>query len=161
MGMGTKVRRPADLAQIGQLVRLLLIYLLVAAAVTGCQVKLISDYDETTDRMASSLQKMIDDKFGEWLRLPPDSPALKYDANRAFYATVDGDLRSLRSRALAQPLNQDTITIVDSIISSMKTVEDLHRRAGTISAAALASVENQLDFQFQQLIKLELAKKRA
>jgi hypothetical protein len=123
-------------------------------------VKFVSDYDETTDKMATDLQKNIDDKFAEWLRLPPGSPALQYSANTAFYAGVDGDLRALRGRASAQPINKDTIGIIDTIQSSMQTIEEQHRKAGTISPAALGSAENLLDFQFQQLIQLELAKKR-
>jgi hypothetical protein len=132
----------------------------MCVAVAGCQGQFVSDYDETTDKMATDLQKKIDDKFSEWLRLPPKSPALQYSANTAFYADVDGDLRALRARALAHPLNKDTLGIIDAIQNSMQTIEKLHSKAGTISPDALGSAENELDFQFQRLIQLELAKKR-
>jgi hypothetical protein len=146
--------------QLGRFVQQLVLLCLICAAIAGCQVKFVSDYDETTDKMATDLQKKIDNKFGEWLRLPPGSPTLQYSANTAFYADVDGDLRALRARALAQPLNKDTLGIIDAIQNSVQTIEQQHRKAGTISLAALGSAENQLDFQFQQLIQLELAKKR-
>jgi hypothetical protein len=146
--------------EVGRLLQQLVLLLLISAAGTGCQVKFVADYDETTDRMATDLQKQIDDKFAEWLRLPPGSPALQYSANTSFYAGVDGNLRALKGRASAQPLNKNTVAIIDVIIKSMESVEKQHKSAGTISQAALGSVEDQLDFQFQQLIQLELAKKR-
>jgi hypothetical protein len=146
--------------EFGRFLQQFVVLLLLSAAVAGCQVKFVSDYDGTTDKMATDLQKKIDDKFAEWLRLPPGSPALQYSANTAFYGDVDGDLRALRARALAQPLNKDTVGIIETIQSSMNLIEEQHKKAGSISAAALGSAENQLDFQFQQLIQLELAKKR-
>jgi hypothetical protein len=155
---GLKRWAPPEFAR---LLQQLVLLLLISAAGVGCQVKFVSDYDETTDKMATDLQKRIDDQFAAWLRLPPGSPALQYTANTAFYASVDGDLRALKARALAHPLNKDTVAIIDSIIQSMGSVEKLHKSVGTISQAALGSVEDQLDFQFQQLIQLEMAKKRS
>jgi hypothetical protein len=146
--------------EFGRLLQHLVLLLLISAAGAGCQVKFVSDYDETTDKMATAVQKRIDDQFAAWLRLPPGSAALQYTANTSFYAGVDGDLRALKARALAHPLNKDTVAIIDGIMQSMGSVEKLHKSAGTISQTALGSVEDQLDFQFQQLIQLEMAKKR-
>ena len=136
--------------------------LLLTLAVAGCQVHFVSNYDEATDTLARNLQSKIDRQFQSWIRMPAGSPGLKYDdkANRDFYAEVSADLSVLEGRAKAQPLNQTTVAMIQTIRDSMDKIEALHRQAQTISAPALSSVQAQIDFQFQQLIAFELAKKR-
>jgi hypothetical protein len=73
---------------------------------------------------------------------------------------VSAELSVLEGRAKAQPLNQTTVAMIETIRNSMDRIEALHREAQTISAAALSSVQAQIDFQFQRLIAFELAKKR-
>jgi hypothetical protein len=136
--------------------------LFLALAIAGCQVHFVSNYDEATDTLARNLQSKIDRQFQSWIRMPAGSPGLKYDdkANREFYAEVSAELSVLEGRAKAQPLNQTTVAMIETIRNSMDRIEALHREAQTISAAALSSVQAQIDFQFQRLIAFELAKKR-
>jgi hypothetical protein len=136
--------------------------LFLALAVAGCQVQFVSNYDEATDTLARSLQSKIDRQFQSWIRMPAGSPGLKYDdkANRDFYADVSADLSVLEARAKAQPLNQTTVAMIETIRNSMDRIEALHKKTQTISAPALSGVQAQIDFQFQRLIAFELAKKR-
>ena len=128
----------------------------------GCQLQLVSNYDEPTDSMAKALQSKIDHQFQTWVRLPAGSPALRYDdkSNLAFYADVFADLSVLNSRVQAQPKNDITSAMVTEIITSLKTVEAFHKEHVTISAAALESAQANIDFQFQRLVAFELDKKR-
>ena len=136
--------------------------LLLALAVAGCQVHLVSNYDEATDTLARNLQSKIDRQFQTWIRMPPGSPGLKYDdkANRDFYAEVSAELSVLEGRARAQPSNQTTVAMIETIRDSMDKIEAFHKQTQTISAPALSSVQAQIDFQFQRPIAFELAKKR-
>lgn len=129
---------------------------------SGCQLQLVSNYDEPTDTMAKALQSKIDHQFQTWIRLPAGSPALRYDdkGNLAFYGDAFADLSVLNTRVQAQPENEITSAMVAEIMTSLKTVEAFHKEHSTISAAALESAQANIDFQFQRLVAFELDKKR-
>lgn len=146
---------------VGSLIRLLACTLLSLAA-AGCQVQLVSSYDEVTDTLARTTQGKIDRQFQTWLRLPPGSPGLRYDdkSNRDFYADVSADLSVLESRAKAQPLNEVTVKLIANIREAMDKTEARHREDQTFNPATLALRQREIDFQFERLIAFELAKKR-
>ena len=131
-------------------------------ALAGCQVQLVSGYDETTDTLTKNLQSKIDTQFQSWIRMPAGSPGLRYDdkSNRDFYAGVSADLSVLESRAKAQPLNQTTVSMIEIIRNSIDKIEDFHKANQTISPLVLRSAQEQIDFQLQRLVAFELAKKR-
>ena len=136
--------------------------IMLLLAIAGCQVQLVSAYDETTDMLAKELQTRIDRQFQSWIRMPAGSAALRYDdkSNLDFYAQVFADLSVLASRAKAQPLNQTTVSMIDIIRNTMEELEAFHKSHQTISPAALSAAQGQIDFQLQRLIAFELAKKR-
>jgi hypothetical protein len=144
-----------------RLLRLLACVLLSLAA-AGCQVQLVSNYDEVTDSLARTTQGKIDRQFQTWLRLPANSPALRYDdkSNRDFYADVSADLSVMESRAKAQRLNEVTLGLIANIRDSMDKTEARHREDQVLNPATLGLRQREIDFQFQQLIAFELAKKR-
>jgi hypothetical protein len=131
-------------------------------ATTACHVQFVSSYDETTDTLAKELQTKIDRQFQSWIRMPAGSPGLRYDdkANLEFYAEVSADISVLQARAKAQPLNQITVSMLDTVKDSVDQIEAFHKANQTISAAALANAQGQIDFQLQRIIAFELAKKR-
>jgi hypothetical protein len=136
--------------------------IILLLAVTACQVRLVSGYDEATDRLANSLEAKIDNKFQSWIRMPAASTGLRYDdkENRDFYSEVSADISVLESRAKAQPSNQTTISMIETIKSTMDMIEALHKEHQTVSPAALQNAQDQIDFEVQRLISFELAKKR-
>lgn len=130
-------------------------------ALAGCQVQLVSAYDETTDSLARGLQTKIDRQFQSWIRMPAGSAGLRYDDknNRDSYSDVSADLSVLESRAKAQPLNQTTVSMIETIRDSMDKLEAFHKTNGTISVAALGNAQGQIDFQLQRLVAFEAGKK--
>jgi hypothetical protein len=138
------------------------LYAFIVFVSVGCQVRLVSTYDESTDTMAKALQSKIDHQFQTWIRLPAGSPALRYDdkSNLAFYADTFADLSVLNTRVRAQPLNDISAGMVAEIATTLKTIEAFHKDKTTINPAALENAQGQIDFQFQRLVAFELDKQR-
>src|SRR5437763_13139433 len=122
---------------------------------TACPVKFVSDYDETTEKMATDLQKKIDGQMARWEIEQPNDPARGYAANKEFYADVLTDLNVLRTRVSVQPLNTQTTGIVDTITSSVKTMRDFHASHNIVSTDAIISEQQIIDQQIGDLIALE------
>ena len=127
---------------------------------SACAVKFVSDYDETTEKMATDLQKKIDGTMAKWEIEPPNDAARTYAANKAFYADVLSDLNVLRTRVSVQPNNPQTTGIVDTVIDSMKKIRDFHAKQNTVSTDTVIIEQRAIDQQLGDLIALELAKKR-
>jgi hypothetical protein len=150
---GTRVIRFRHAVMIG------LSLLLMAAP--GCKVKLISDYDDITDRSATELQKKVEGFVHKMVASAGTTEGV-YSRNAAFYDDARTDLSAIRVRASAMDKNNLTLQELDLIQSNLTDLEKLHQLGGdqglrkVVADPALAA----LNTQFTALIKLELAKKR-
>jgi hypothetical protein len=142
-------------------------FVATALASAACAtVKFVSDYDETTDREVTALQRMVDDSLTRIGK--QKAPACLYAAHTDFYAAAHSALHSLiirnRARGADNRLTSDQLVLMDS--SEITTLEKLHQLASSktppacMNADALALDQQALDQSFEAILKLELAKKR-
>lgn len=133
----------------------------------GCMpVRLVSDYDETTDREVSSLQRFVDDSLAAIAK--QRVPACLYAGHAQFYSAVHSALHALLIRNRARGRNNGPTTAQIGVLDTMemRPLEQLHRLAANRSpAACMDSTDFALDRQaidqtFEAILKLELAKKR-
>ncbi len=153
-------------------------YILLTALLSfGCALTLIAPYDETTEKESARLQKQIDELItGIVLKGAgaPDEAArkavLKYDEYQKEYVAISIDLRALKIRTEAIPMNTRTSVQVQYIIENFGTLERRHRsysrgderesKAVSMEDAYLESVRDILNAQFRALLALEFAKNK-
>jgi hypothetical protein len=93
----------------------LLLNAAVALVLSSClSVKLISDYDEATDKALTQLQQSTDD-FVTKLATSAPSPDNSFDKKKDFYDAVDQQLRRLEFRVSSIPKNGATVKLVGDI----------------------------------------------
>lgn len=100
----------------------------------GCQVSLISDYDPTTDKGVSDLQRGIERHLGLLETLAAEPPGLetlleackpeKFDDT---YRQLQADLRTLIVRNEAREKNQRTVEQLRDLQKSLETLQQQQR----------------------------------
>ncbi|MCJ7747646.1 MAG: hypothetical protein MUP27_07875 [Desulfobacterales bacterium] len=172
-GIASWQRKQSALRYPSFFVALLLIILL-----SGCPVKLIAPYDETTEKEASLLQKQVDQFITE-LILDGETAAdqstrraaLKYDNYRKEYVRIAVDFRALKIRTEAVSMNELSAKQVQYLIENFEKLEARHKMysGGKDGDAQKTSMSNRyleiardiLNEQFKSLLALELAKKKS
>lgn len=135
-----------------------LVALLALLLGAGCQITLISSYDEQIDHSATELQKRLDG-FLTSLARNAGTPAAAYDANATFYDDYAVELRALRVRAASQPQNTITMKQVDLMLDSLENLRTLHQ-AGAVTPDAITTIRDLFAQSWEAILTLELAKKR-
>lgn len=88
---------------------------LLLSFLAGCAgVKLISAYDEVTDRSLSDIQQKTDDFIVDLISKAKTEDAA-FDRHHDFYEGIDRDLRRLEFRVSAIPNNSRTVKLVQDI----------------------------------------------
>lgn len=133
-------------------------YLALMVALSGCAVKLISSYDETTDKTVTALQKKTEAHLVA-LEAVEGLPECKYEKHKQFYDEAKVDVSAITVRAAAIPKNE--ITTEQSILlsQSLVSLEKLHKIA-CLSKDQIAPLRTQFNSSFTAILKLELAKRR-
>ena len=154
-----------------------ILILLVVGTLMGCSVKLISSYDETTDKETSRLQKQTDEfittlivKGGDTGDGPTRHAAINYSQFESGYEKIGVDLRSLEIRTAAISSNEHTTNQVKYIIENFDRVKARHKSYSkgetvngqkvTMSNAYLRNARDIINEQFKSVLSLELAKKQ-
>ncbi|WP_010558526.1 hypothetical protein [Pseudoalteromonas spongiae] len=137
--------------------------------VSGCAVKLIASYDETTDKNVTALQRKFE-TFLTDLEAKDGLPECSYDKNSKFYSESKVDLSAIKVRAEAIPKNDITVQQVSLLDSSLDSLESLHKlkdkkskssgELKCISANEITPLRNAFNSSFTAILKLELEKKR-
>lgn len=135
---------------------LLLLSILVAAQ--GCAIKLISSYDETTDKAVSELQRKTEAHLVS-LEAAKGLPACSHEKHRTFYETAKVDVSAIAIRAAAIPNNAITLEQTQLLSGSFNNLEQLHKIA-CLSPEQIAPLRIQFNSSFTAILKLELAKRR-
>lgn len=146
--------------------------LLVIAAVSlssGCAIKSVASYDETTDKNITALQRKFE-AFLIGLQAKEGLPECAFSQNAAFYTEAKVDLSSIKVRAEAIPKNDLTNEQLSLLTSSLHNLEMLHRvkdkksKSGgelkCMSADEITPLRSAFNSSFTAILKLELAKKR-
>ncbi len=136
----------------------------ILAALSGCTVKLISSYDEETDKSVMALQRKIE-TFLIRLEGLDGSPECTYDHHKAFYTGAKVEVSAIQVRAAAMPENEIMIEQVGLLSESLNALEKLHKgklRKGRscFSIEEIAPLRQNFNASFIAILKLELAKKR-
>lgn len=147
--------------------------MLLFLALAGCTtVRLVSDYDEVTDKSLTEIQKKTDD-FMENLSKHHGTSATSLDSNKEFYEEIERDLRILSFRVGAVPNNKQTIELVENLKvgilgdpsnptgTSLKELHQLQKnRDNGIPETTLRIAQRIINQLFTAALSLEIAKKR-
>lgn len=129
------------------------------ALFTGCTIKLISDYDEYTDRAVAELHRSV-----ESLLMNIDKSIGTENFSYKFFEDKYDDIRnilaSLQIRALARPLNDIQSEQFVNLIEQINMLEEAHRSDDGIIKEEIPIFRSGFNQSFEAIIKLELAKKR-
>ena len=132
--------------------------LALALAVSGCSIKLISSYDETTDKTVTALQKKTEAHLVA-LEAVEGLPDCKYDKHKQFYDEAKVDVSAIAVRAAAIPKNEITTEQTVLLSSSLDSLEKLHKIA-CLTKDQIKPLRTQFNSSFTAILKLELAKRR-
>jgi hypothetical protein len=155
-------------AQLG--VAFLALFLLAAACTS---VRLISDYDEATDKALTSLQQSADTFITKLVAHAP-SEKNAFDRHKSFYEAMDQELRKLEFRVASIPKNGKTVKLVASIRASILgdgkcseegvSLRDLHCQPAGLargpSKVALEINRRNVNQTIGAALALELAKRQ-
>jgi len=130
---------------------------LLLIIVSSCSVKLISSYDEITDKTVTQLQKDFETFFITIECL--DKPNCEYENHKRFYQDAKITISSLAIRANAIPKNSLTIKQIEILKNSLDNLEKLHK-LGCLSVDQIKDLRNSFNVIFTAILKLEIAKKR-
>jgi hypothetical protein len=132
--------------------------LATALALSGCAVKLISSYDETTDRTVTALQKKTEVHLVS-IEAAEGLPECQYEKHKQFYQEAKVDVSAIAVRAAAIPDNEITTKQIALLSDSLEMLQELHRIA-CLSKDQIAPLRIQFNSSFTAILKLELAKRR-
>lgn len=133
-------------------------FLVIALIVSGCTVKLISSYDETTDKAITALHKKTEMHL-VGLEVIEDLPECKYENQKKFYEEAKVDVSAIVVRAAAIPKNEITVDQTTLLSKSLENLENLHKIA-CLSKKEIAPLRMQFNTIFTAILKLEIAKRR-
>jgi hypothetical protein len=142
--------------------------------VSACSnVRLISDYDEPTDKALTALQQSTDDFVTKLISNAP-SEDNAFEKHKKFYEDADQQLRRLEFRVASIPKNDKTKNLVSKIRSSIlgdgkcsedgESLKDLHCLPANLargpSKVALQISQRNVNQTIGAALALELAKKQ-
>ncbi|MCZ0750099.1 MULTISPECIES: hypothetical protein [Aeromonas] len=130
----------------------------VVLLISGCTVKLISSYDEATDKAVTALQKKTETYFVS-LEAVEGLPECVYEKHKDFYNEAKVDVAAIAVRAAAIPKNEITTQQAELLSSNLNTLEKLHKIA-CLSQDQISLLRTQFNSSFTAILKLELAKRR-
>jgi len=126
---------------------------------SACSVRLIADYDETTDNEVTQLQKKVDTFLISLERMIGVDNEAAYSKNTKFYDEIRVDLSAIQVRAKARVNNEITLRQIEEIKKSLDALEQLHR-LGFQKVEEIKPLRDAFNESFSAILKLELAKKK-
>jgi hypothetical protein len=135
---------------------------LLGLALANCTAQFLSNYDEVFDKQVSDCQTKVDAFL---LKLQnTSSPLRKYSAAAPNYDDVLSDIGALRTRAQAnnsQSLNSETIGQIEKLKENVVLLQAQHQKTPNgPNVAFVRSAQDNIDIQFESILRLEIAKKR-
>ncbi len=127
-------------------------------SLAGCNVKLVSSYDEKTDQAVTTLQRKIETFFVQ-IESQVGLPECEYDNHIGFYQETKVSISAIEMRARAIPQNDITVQQVQLLKSSLESLEKLHK-LGCLSGGQVTNLQSNFNTHLTAILKLELAKKR-
>jgi hypothetical protein len=137
--------------------RVWLAFIMMLISHSCTSIRLISEYDEISDKAVTSMQDKVSKFFVKQER-ELNTEAGKYAANIAFYDEVKADLNNLSIRANATQ-NQIFLQQVKLLTENIGSTEKLHQ-LGFKKVEQIAAIKENFNSAFTAIIKLQLALKR-
>jgi hypothetical protein len=135
------------------------LFVLIALMLSGCaSIRLISEYDEITDRKIAELHEKFARHFVQLERLVGSDEG-DYLHFQGFYDEVKGDLRILRVRAGVLDKNEIMIQSLDLMEDNISDLEALHK-LGFRQLNEIIPIRNAFDASFSAMIKFMASLKR-
>ncbi len=143
-------------------VRTFVLCLLLASS--GCTVKLIANYDESTDRAVTTLQRKLATFFVD-VESKLGTPDEAHENYIDTYKELRVDISAIKLRVSALPKNKITEDQIEALENNMTLLETLHQTGfaiGNIEAKkqVLMDTQKSFDTSLAAILRLELAKKR-
>ena len=135
---------------------LLALFLILLQSCTT--VRLISDYDEITDKTVTRVQEKVT-KYFVVLDRTIGTPAAAYENFVETFDYIKVDLNTLKLRTAALDKNRIVEDQIKELISMVDNLEKLHK-IGFLNAAQIRPLKQPFDSAFTAIIRLQLALKR-
>jgi len=135
----------------------IVLFLAVAIGLTGCSIKLVTDYDSATFEETLRVGKKVDRFYGDLLETPADDR--QYSKYSDKYVEIETDLRSLWTRNKARTLNQESTEISEIILNLWLKYKNAHERSNTYSDGKAKLDRNRFTRLFVSAADAEAAKK--
>lgn len=135
--------------------------ILLIALISGCSIKLISDYDELIDQYATELQSEIETFLIKMERLAGTTEGT-YTKNIGFYEEIQGTLTTLALRAEMLDDNKIVAEQIALLQKNLENLRELHELQGEkgLSQELAEPMKVAFNTQFKAIIKLQNALKR-
>jgi hypothetical protein len=137
---------------------LIFLWFLLIIPLVGCQIKLIADYDEKTDKAVTALHRGTE-TFLIQAQQNIGSPKWDYENKKDFYNKTKVDISVIEVRARALPKNEITIKQLNLLSKNFEALESLHK-GGKLSIPVIENLRGSFNSAFTAILKLEMAKKR-
>ncbi len=121
-------------------------------------VKLISDYDEITDKTVTQLQRSVSNYFVV-LERTIGTEENNYENFIQFFDNAKVDLNTLEIRTSVFEKNEIVQNQVKELKSMIKNLEELHK-LGFTSLNSIEALQQPFNAAFTSIIKLQIALKR-
>ena len=136
-----------------------LLFVVLIAAIQGCSsIKLISDYDETTDKLTTEIQQKVSEVFVKIERNLGTTKA-EYSSFTDQYDDIRVLVNTLEVRANSIEKNKIVQDQVKEIISMLDNLEKLHKLKFN-DVRELTSLKDGFNRAFSAIIKLQTGLKR-
>ena len=136
----------------------ILAFVWLAGFLSACsEIRLISDYDEETDKAVTQLHRKVEGFLLE-LEDVAGTPDGEYKNYRDVYKEVKVDLASLSIRAKARPKNSLQVDQLELLSRSWNTLENLHKTG--LTPEQLPPLRSAFNVSFTAILKLEFELKR-
>lgn len=131
------------------------------SAAPACTVKLTADYDPLLDATASALSTKVN-SFLTKMQLTAGTSAGEYTPNADFYASVQGELKTLQLRTEQQEKARPIEESVALLAKSIEDLRQLHEAGGKAGLAkpVLEPARTALEIQFRALFAIQNALRR-
>lgn len=127
--------------------------------VTSCtSIRLVSEYDEITDKAITDLQEKVSKAFVK-LESEVGTDQAKYDNYKQFYQEAKVNIKTLKIRADAIDNNK---IVQDQIVELTKMIDNLEKlhKIGFLTFDQIKPLEQLFNSAFTAIVKLQMALKR-
>ena len=138
--------------------RLTMLSLLIVLLTACSGIRLISEYDDITDKKVTELQDKFAKHFVTLERII-GTPEAVYENFIPFYDDVKSEMRTLTIRANAIDKNDIVIKQLKFLDQNIADLEALHK-LGFSKTSEIVPIRNAFETSFTSIIKLQMALKR-